>query len=63
MRYITYEIINTCMYKVRITPGRAIGFGSSYRDAVKNALTFEIKNLFAIDENPKKVLTGVLRMR
>lgn len=38
------------MYKVRITPGKAIGFGSSYRKAVKNALMFEMKNLFAVEE-------------
>jgi len=50
MRYITYEIMTGGIYKVIIKPGKVIGFGVSYKNAVKNALIFESKNLFAVDE-------------
>ena len=50
MRYITYEIMTGGIYKVIIKPGKVIGFGVSYENAVKNALIFESKNLFAVDE-------------
>ena len=50
MRFISYELMNGGIYKVIIKPGKIIGFGVSYRGAVKNALRFEAKNLFAIDE-------------
>lgn len=53
MRYITYEIIPftyACIYKVKIKPGKAIGFGYTYDDALENALRLEAKNLFAVDE-------------
>jgi hypothetical protein len=66
MRYITYEIlpvIHTCVYKVQIKPGKAVGFGFTYKDAVENALRFEAKNIYAIDEKPKQVLPRVLRRR
>lgn len=53
MRYITYEIISfpcVCVYKVKIKPGKAVGFGFSYRDAVENALKLESNHLFAVEE-------------
>ena len=50
MRYITYEIMSGGIYKVRIKPGMVIGFGVSYKNAVKNALILEAKNLFSVEE-------------
>jgi len=50
MRYITYEITSNCIHKVKIKPGNAVGFGFTYKDALKNALTFECNHLFAVEE-------------
>ena len=50
-RHITYEIIKN-LYKVSIKPGKAIGFGVTYIGAVNNALRFERKGIFAIEEVP-----------
>lgn len=57
MRYITYDIISfqlLCIYKVKIKPGNATGFGFTYRDALENALRLENRGLFAIDETKQK---------
>lgn len=57
MRYITYSVISfpyACVYKVKIKPGNATGFGFTYRDALENALRFECRGLFAIDESKHK---------
>lgn len=66
MRYITYEIMTGGIYKVRIKPGKVIGFGVSYKNAVKNALIFESKGLFAVeeishDDERKKYQTTIVR--
>jgi hypothetical protein len=66
MRYITYEIISlpcVCVYKVVIRPGKIVGFGSTYKDALENALRFESKGLFAIDERYVKENRVVQRLR
>ena len=67
MRYITYEIINNCIHKVKIKPGKAVGFGFTYRDAVENALRFECNHLFAVEEEkptpPKPQYLQVQRLR
>lgn len=49
-RYITYEITSNCIHKVKIKPGKAVGFGFTYKNAVENALRFERNRLFAIEE-------------
>lgn len=62
MRYITYEIIKN-LYKVTIKPGKAVGFGITYIDAVNNALRFEQRGLFAVQEVPTTIKTQVIKPR
>lgn len=56
MRCIKYDVISlphACIYKVMIKPGNATGFGLTYKSALENALRFESRGLFAIDESIK----------